>query len=95
MHVVPKTEKNEFGEVDTERTWLQLDGTMYPLEVVSSAPLSFRYAGSEASVVVYLDQPEELGDVRDAYFLPLVQIEHHLSDASTMEPTAPTLLIAW
>ena len=80
--IVPKTETNTFGEVDTERTQIKLQGTTYPLELCPLEPAGkfrFQYIGTEGFLTVYLDQPEEPDAIEGARFLPLVQINHVVS----------------
>ncbi|KAF3046873.1 hypothetical protein E8E12_004564 [Didymella heteroderae] len=85
VEIVPKTYKNTFGEVDTERTRLELHGTTYPLELYTldqEGKYVFRHVGTESPLIVYLDQPEEPDAVEIARFLPLVQIKHYVSAVS-------------
>lgn len=95
VDVVPKTDMNVFGEVDTERTRLELHGTTYPLELCpleSLGPrrdLTFRHYGTEAPLTICFDQPEESDTIKDAIFLSLIQIKHFvIRDPGTA--TAPT-----
>jgi hypothetical protein len=95
--VIPKTDKNPYGEVDTERTRLQLHGTTYPLELCplelhplgSQGELSFRHFGTQDPLTVYLDQPEESDAVKDAIFLPLIHIKHFVvKEGGAEEPNS-------
>lgn len=85
--VVPKTTKNSFGEVDTQRTRLQLHvNIMFALEAKASESrlekqlslFEFYYAGTTQTAAIKLDQPEELDSVQDALFIPLVLVQTHI-----------------
>jgi hypothetical protein len=74
----PVTDKNVFGEVNQME--MRLNGTLYRLGATAGEPLldrqlSFHYIGSSEPAVVYLDQPEELQNVKEAYYLPLMSVE--------------------